>query len=209
MIVGLGNPGKRYARTPHNAGFAVIEALAGRMRLALRKSWRFDSVIGEGILGEEKVILVQPQKFMNLSGTAVAAIARRKGVAPGDILVILDDAALPEGELRIRGRGSSGGHKGLQSIMDCLGSQEMIRIRIGIGRGLDDRSLKDHVLTRLSDAEWRFFLPVFDLAADAVIHVLEHGVDSAMNKYNGKQEKAGESQMKRGIAAPGGNVEKI
>ena len=85
----------------------------------------------------------------------------------------------------------------------------MIRIRIGIGRGLDDRSLKDHVLTRLSDAEWRFFLPVFDLAADAVIHVLEHGVDSAMNKYNGKQEKAGESQMKRGIAAPGGNVEKI
>ena len=154
MIVGLGNPGKRYARTPHNAGFAVIDALAGRMRLALRKSWRFDSVIGEGILGEEKVILVQPQKFMNLSGTAVAAIARRKGVAPGDILVILDDAALPEGELRIRGRGSSGGHKGLQSIMDCLGSQEMIRIRIGIGRGLDDRSLKDHVLTRLSDAEF-------------------------------------------------------
>ncbi|NLE68035.1 MAG: aminoacyl-tRNA hydrolase [Lentisphaerae bacterium] len=196
MIVGLGNPGRRYERTPHNAGFAVVDTLAGRMGAALRKSWRFNAVIGEGRSGGEKIILVQPRTFMNLSGNAVAAIARRKGVAPGDIMVILDDAALPEGEIRVRGRGSSGGHKGLQSIMDCLGSQEMTRIRIGIGRGPDDRPLVDHVLTRLSDSDWAVFRPVFDLAADAAAHVLEHGLDSAMNKYNGKPGIKGETPLK-------------
>lgn len=185
MIVGLGNPGKRYDRTPHNVGFAVVEMLADRIGVALRKSWRFEAIIGEGRLGEEKIILVQPQTFMNLSGKAVASIARRKGVAPDDMLIIMDDAALPQGDIRVRGRGSSGGHKGLQSIIDCLGSQEMIRIRIGIGRGTNDASLVDHVLARLSDTEWRRFGTVFDVASNATLHVMEHGIDSAMNKYNG------------------------
>ena len=185
MIVGLGNPGNRYERTPHNVGFAVVETIADRIGVALRKSWRFEAIVGEGRLGEEKIVLVQPQTFMNLSGKAVAAIARKKGVAPADMLIVLDDAALPEGELRVRSRGSSGGHKGLQSIIDCLGSQDMGRIRIGIGRGTNDRSLVDHVLSRIPEAEWRKFRTVFELASDATLHVLEHGIDSAMNKYNG------------------------
>ena len=174
----------------------MVEMLAERTGIALRKSWRFEAIIGEGRLGEEKIILVQPQTFMNLSGKAVASIAHRKGVVPADMLIILDDAALPVGEIRIRGRGSSGGHKGLQSIVDCLGSQEMIRIRIGIGRGADDRSLVDHVLSRLSEAEWRSFRTVFELASDAALHIMERGIDSAMNTYNGTSANADRKHVK-------------
>jgi len=184
VIVGLGNPGSEYARTPHNVGFEALDALAKRHQYALRRSFRFRARTGKGTIAGQPVLLVKPVAFMNNSGPVVAAILKKTGAAIRDLVVIADDADLPMGQLRIRAQGSSGGHKGLQSLLDHLGQDEFPRIRLGIGRSEYRTDLATHVLTPLSVTAWKEMEPLIQKAADAVDLILERGVDAAMNAFN-------------------------
>lgn len=192
IIVGLGNPGREYADTPHNIGFAVIDELAGRLSCSIRRSFRFKARIGKGLLGGGPVLLVKPQAYMNLSGAAVGPIMRWHKVTPQDLVVVLDDADLESGRIRVRARGSSGGHKGLASVMEAVGSGDFARIRVGIGTQRGEGGLVRRVLTPFSPGERRRNARVIRLAADALVCVVESGVDDAMNRFNSRGTGAGE-----------------
>ncbi len=187
LVVGLGNPGREYERTPHNMGFLVVEALAERLGCRLKPSSRFSARVGAGTHAGQDLLLAAPQTYMNASGRAVAAITQYRKLAPEDVLVVVDDADLPLGALRIRKQGSSGGHRGLTSITASLGTDAYGRVRIGIGRGDGRRDLIDHVLSAFTAAEWETVRAVTDEAADAVLCVVEHGMDAAMNRYNARR----------------------
>jgi len=184
VIVGLGNPGSQYARTPHNVGFEVIDALANRHHCPLRRSFRFRARIGKGSIAGHNVWLVKPVAFMNNSGSVVAAIMSKTGTAIQDLTVITDDADLPLGQLRIRARGGSGGHKGMQSLLDHLGQEAFPRLRVGIGRQDHQSDLVTYVLTPLAATAWKEMEPMIQSTADAVDCLVEHGVDAAMNAFN-------------------------
>jgi len=134
VIAGLGNPGREYAQTPHNVGFDVVVMLAERLQAEWRNSRRFQARTARATFAGCECLLVQPQTFMNLSGTSVAAVLRYHGGCPADLVVVLDDADLPLGRLRIRKSGSSGGHRGLASVIDVLGGGDFARVRLGVGR---------------------------------------------------------------------------
>ncbi len=187
VIVGLGNPGREYARTPHNAGFEAIEELARRHGCSLRRSFRFRARTGKGAIAGERVLLVQPLTFMNNSGSVVAAVIRKTGATAGDLVVVADDADLPEGRVRIRTQGGSGGHKGVQSILDHLGQDGFARVRIGIGRSRGPADLAEHVLTPLSAEAWKGLAAASAQAADAVACLLERGAEAAMNDFNSRR----------------------
>ncbi len=148
LIVGLGNPGKSYKQTRHNIGSLVLDFLAEQMEVKFKNKRSFESLVAEGTLGEERVVLLKPQTFMNVSGRAVCAVMKNKPIEPKDVLVVYDDADLPFADVRIKTGGSSAGHKGVQSIMDSLGaSAEFFRVRVGIGRpNHPDIQLEDFVL---------------------------------------------------------------
>ena len=184
VIVGLGNPGREYENTPHNAGFAVVDELAVRLDCSFRKGFRFDAGIAKAMHGEEDVLLVKPETYMNRSGHAVASILKYKGAAAADLVVVSDDADLAAGCLRLRNKGGAGGHKGLASIIECLGTQDFARVRVGVGRDAAG-DLVDHVLRRYSAGEREAMGKVYGLAADAVGCILERGMDEAMNRFNG------------------------
>lgn len=186
LIAGLGNPGREYHGTRHNVGFEVIELLAKKHRIAVRAR-RNRAVVGEGTIGGEQVVLARPQTFMNRSGEAVAGLARRYRIAPEDIIVIYDDVNLPLGKLRVRTRGSAGGHNGMKSIIHSLGSDEFPRVRIGIGSP-DRRDMVDHVLSRFKRAEGPIVKDAVQRAADAVEMYLSEGAEPAMNRYNADVE---------------------
>ncbi|MCX6997995.1 MAG: aminoacyl-tRNA hydrolase [Kiritimatiellaeota bacterium] len=187
LIVGLGNPGRKYAQTRHNVGFAVLDELARRAGAVFRKPLFAKASTAKALVGGQDVLLVKPETFMNLSGAAVAALARKRGLPPQDVVVVLDDAELAMGRLRIRARGSAGGHNGLKSMVQCLGSEEFIRVRVGIGRSGGARALTDHVLGSFTAAERAALAPVIPLAAEAVEGILAAGVEQAMNRYNGER----------------------
>ena len=187
VIVGLGNPGREYVHTPHNVGFEVIGELARRHGCSIRRSFRFRARTGKGVIAGHQVLLVLPLAFMNNSGAVVAAIVNKRGVAVQDLVVIADDADLAEGQLRIRAQGGSGGHKGVQSILDHLGQDRFVRIRLGIGRSKDPADLVSHVLSPWSAAEWKIIEPMIGRAADAVAFLLERGVDAAMTDFNSRR----------------------
>jgi len=182
LIVGLGNPGREYQETRHNVGFRVVERLAERHGIDLRKH-RHQAAYGEGRIAGQPVLLAKPLTYMNLSGQAVAALARYHNLAPSDILVVTDDANLPLGRLRIRPRGTAGGHNGLKSIISCLQTTEFPRLRIGVGAA-DGRPMVDHVLGRFSRAESEAIAAAIEEAADAVELFLREGIEAAMNRYN-------------------------
>jgi PTH1 family peptidyl-tRNA hydrolase len=184
VIVGLGNPGREYEITRHNIGFLVLDELAGRLNLSFRRSWWFPVQTAKGEIGQQKVLLVKPQTFMNRSGLAVGPELRKVGGKIDDLLVVFDDTALGWGQLRVRAQGSSGGHNGVQSIMDALGDGSFGRIRIGIGPKPDSVSLSDYVLGPFSDAERQDLKDVVRRAADAVEMVCAAGVEQAMNCFN-------------------------
>lgn len=186
MIVGLGNPGAAYERTPHNAGFQVIDALAERWCCGLRRSARFQAQIGRVAASTGDVRLVKPLTYMNVSGAAVAAVLRYWRGAPEDVIVVLDDADLPLGHLRIRAGGGAGGHKGLQSIIDQLGGAQFARVRLGIGRDAAATPLAEYVLRPMTDTARRALEDVVRTAADAVATIVECGVDAAMNRFNAR-----------------------
>ncbi len=183
-IVGLGNPGREYENTRHNVGFAVIDELAGRMSCSVRRSLRFKARIGKGAVKNEPVLLVKPLTFMNNSGLLVAPLLRSRNLGPSDLIVVLDDADLEIGRLRVRAKGSSGGHKGLDSVIENVSSSGFTRVRIGIGRTAGAGGLVEHVLARFSPEEKRAIEPVIVKAAEAVLCIVESGVDAAMNRYN-------------------------
>jgi PTH1 family peptidyl-tRNA hydrolase len=188
LIVGLGNPGAEYARTRHNAGFMVVEMLAERWRARWTTERKFQSRVARAECGQQRVLLAQPQTFMNASGEAVAALAGFYRVEPGAVLVIVDDADLPLGEIRLRPGGGTGGHHGLESLTQHLGTNEFARLRIGIGRQAGAREITGHVLGRFSQAESETMDMVLKVAADQAECWLSAGVQKAMNDFNGVVE---------------------
>lgn len=185
LIVGLGNPGAEYTRTRHNAGFLLVERLACRWQAEWSRAKKFAALLARVRRGERRVVLCRPQTFMNASGEAVRAVTDYYSVPLGRLLVVVDDADLPLGELRLRGRGSSGGHHGLESIEQHLGSREFARLRIGIGRQADAREITDHVLGRFSAAETALIEESLDVAAEQVDCWLDAGIGKAMSQFNG------------------------
>lgn len=188
LIVGLGNPGLQYARTRHNAGWFVIDELARRHNIELVKK-NADYKVGLGVVGEQKVALVKPQTFMNLSGRAVSSLKHFHRVELSDILVISDDLNLMLGKIRIRAGGSDGGHNGLKSVAQMLGSQEYARLRFGVGEPpLEERvqsGTADFVLRAFSKDEWPVVEETTRRAADAVEWRIEHDLAGAMARFNG------------------------
>lgn len=182
IVVGLGNPGPEYRDTRHNIGFKVLEELAARHRVVRQES-KYDAIIGEIRIKGEKVLLVKPLTYMNLSGRAVQPLVHWHKLALADLMVIYDDMDLPVGSIRIRAAGGSGGHKGIKSIIERLNSQDICRIRIGIGRP-SDREAVDWVLARFSGPEKEEMAAMVSRAADAVETWITSGLIEAMNTYN-------------------------
>jgi peptidyl-tRNA hydrolase, PTH1 family len=184
-IFGLGNPGNEYTRTRHNVGFEVVDEIAKRWRVGLKSSSRRRARLAS--VKDRDVLLVEPQTFMNLSGSAVAGIMAFYKLAPSDLLVVVDEVQLPLGKLRLRRSGSAGGHNGLKSIVEMIGP-EFPRLRIGVGRGNEDWHLSDHVLGRFPADEWPVVERAVKRAADAVETFVGEGLLEAMNKYNAPEE---------------------
>ncbi|MBR5239355.1 MAG: aminoacyl-tRNA hydrolase [Clostridia bacterium] len=184
MIVGLGNPGKQYEFTRHNAGFLCLDYLAAKNNIKVNKI-KFKSLVGEGNIGGEKVILLKPTTFMNLSGEAVVQAAGFYKVDVSDIIVVYDDISLPIGSLRIREKGSAGGHNGMKSIIYLLGKDNFPRIRLGVGSN-GERDLADHVLGKFSKEEMNGFSASVEDAVEAISYMLKGDTQKAMNLYNKK-----------------------
>ena len=197
LIVGLGNPGAEYARTRHNAGFLVAERLAERWRAGWTYEKKFNARLARVDRESRRVLLCQPQAFMNQSGAAVGAVKEFYRVALVRLLVVVDDADLPLGELRLRPDGSSGGHHGLQSIEQHLGTREYPRLRLGIGRQNGAREITDHVLGRFSSTEAAVADTLLTVAADQVETWLDAGIQKAMSQFNGIVEDSGNERKEQ------------
>jgi len=185
LIVGLGNPGAEYAKTRHNAGFMLVELLARRFRADWNNERKFQSRIAKTDRDGNRMVLCEPQTFMNLSGEAVGAVVSFYQFALMRLIVAVDDADLPLGEIRLRPGGSSGGHHGLESIEAHLGTREYARLRIGIGRKDATRQITGHVLGQLNAAEMTVMEKVLVRAAEQVECWLAHGLAKAMSQFNG------------------------
>ena len=192
LIAGLGNPGRDYDKTRHNAGFMVAEELAARWKTIWRMESRFSARIASARRGEGKICLCQPQTYMNLSGDAVGALTSYYRIPHNRILILVDDADLPLGILRMRTEGSCGGHHGLESIERSLGGRQYPRLKLGIGRLLTgERQIKNYVLGRFQPDEWPLWEKVVDRAACQIECWLDDGPEKAMNRFNGTVENPG------------------
>ena len=185
VVVGLGNPGSDYAKTRHNAGFLLVEKLAAQWKSNWASERKFLARIAKAERSGKKVLLCEPQTFMNLSGESVSALASFYQVPLVNILVAVDDADLPFGEIRLRPGGGSGGHHGLESVTQHLGSKEYARLRIGIGRKNDARAIAGYVLEKFDASENELLEKILDRAANQVECWLAHGLQKAMNQFNG------------------------
>lgn len=186
IIAGLGNPGKQYDMTRHNIGFHTIDYIADCRNVRMNKL-KFKAVYGETVIGGEKVYLVKPQTFMNLSGDSIGEMAKFYKVPAENIIVISDDISLDTGRLRVRAKGSAGGHNGLKSIIQRLGSDAFARVRMGVGAPKhEDYDLADFVLGRFTKEEIPVMEEAIKKAALAVEEIISAGTESAMNKFNGK-----------------------
>ena len=183
LIIGLGNPGKEYAYTRHNIGFMVVDMIAESFNISSFKE-KFNAYIGEGKIGSEKILLVKPQTYMNASGESVVNIVRFYKVDLNDIVVIYDDLDLELGRLRIRNKGSAGGHNGMKSIIYQLQSDEFSRLRVGIGKPPHDAI--NHVLGKFKPEEQMAVTETVKKSVAAVELLLSEGIEKAMNKYNEK-----------------------
>ena len=183
LIVGLGNPGRRYRQTRHNVGWEVVSRLARRARIAVDEEDGFSDV-GRGSIEGTRVILARPQTYVNVSGEAVRDLRRRHRLRPQDIVVVVDDLDLPLGRLRLRASGSAGGHNGLKSIIEAIGTTEFPRLRVGIGRPPEGVDPADHVLTRFTSDEQAVVDAALDRAAEAIETAITEGIETAMNRFN-------------------------
>jgi len=182
LIVGLGNPGKKYDKTRHNMGFLVLDLLAEWAKVDIDKQ-DFKGKFARFKHNDEDVILFKPETYMNLSGEAVLAITQFFKITTADIIIVLDDIALAPGRIRLREKGSSGGQKGLQNIINLLHTSEIKRLRIGTGEP-PIGEIVDYVLSKPSKEDWEKILPALTNARDALIHYLDFGFVEAMNKFN-------------------------
>ena len=193
-IIGLGNPGMKYAGTRHNIGFDAVTAIADKYNLSINNK-KFKGVYADGHIAGEKVLLVQPQTFMNLSGECVREVADFYKLNPDEIIIICDDINLDVGRLRIRKKGSAGGHNGLKNIIAHLGTEEFPRIRVGVGEKTEGWDLADYVLARFD----KDFEPVIREALANVVGAVEtwisEGIDAAMNRFNVSAKKKEESSQ--------------
>jgi PTH1 family peptidyl-tRNA hydrolase len=186
LIVGLGNPGAKYARTRHNAGSDALELLAEKLGARIAKL-RGKALTGEAFYGSEKLILALPQTFMNLSGESVRELMRFYDLGAEKLIVLYDDIDLAAGRLRVRPKGSAGSHNGMKSILYSIGSEEFPRVRIGIGHKPDERmDLKDYVLGHYGKDEQEAMFQAFLRAGEAALTIVSAGVEEAMAKFNGK-----------------------
>ena len=185
LIVGLGNPGAEYAKTRHNAGFLLVEKLAAQWKTNWANERKFMARVAKAERSGKKVLLCEPQTFMNLSGEAVGSVINFYQVPLGNVLVAVDDADLPFGEIRLRPGGGSGGHHGLESLTQHLGSKEYARLRIGIGRKSDAREITNYVLGKFDSSENEMLEKILERAAGQIECWLGHGLQKAMNQFNG------------------------
>ena len=184
IIAGLGNPTREYEKTRHNVGFEVIDVLADMLGTTVEEK-KFKGCYGRGIIGGEKVLLLKPQTFMNLSGESIRAASDFYKVDPEHIIIIYDDISLDVGQLRIRKKGSAGGHNGIKNIIAHLGTQEFPRIKVGVGDKPKKMDLADYVLSRFSKEDRAAMDDAFKEAAKAVEVMITDGMDTAMNQFNG------------------------
>ena len=189
VIVGLGNPGREYAETRHNAGFRAVDAFIDEFHID-GPQVKFRAMIGKGTVGGEKVLCVKPLTYMNLSGEAVRAVCDFYKIDPTkELIVICDDIAIPAGHLRIRKKGSAGSHNGLENIILHLGTQDFIRIRVGVGDKPEGWDLADHVLAKITGPDKTAIEEAERAAAKAAAAIITDGVDKAMNRYNTAKER--------------------
>ena len=195
LIVGLGNPGKEYAATRHNVGFEVIDRLAAKLawmkagdfdRLAKSK---FDGLAYDGLLGSEKLVLLKPVTFMNLSGKSVQSAMAFYQLIPDDVMIVLDDVALPCGKIRVRPGGSSGGHNGLKDIERALATDRYPRLRVGIDAPPPRLPQREYVLGRFTEEQKKAIEPAYARAADAIVMWIEKGINAAMNVFNADEQQ--------------------
>ncbi|HET6383112.1 MAG TPA: aminoacyl-tRNA hydrolase [Armatimonadota bacterium] len=184
LVVGLGNPEDRFTRTRHNVGFMVADRLAERHEFRIRHREK-RALTGSWVSSNGRVLVAEPQTYMNLSGASVRALSQFYKISPDRVLVVCDDTALPFGRLRIRRAGSEGGHNGLRSLSQHLGTQEYPRLRIGIGRPASSQALKDYVLSAFTSTEMSELPAILDRAVDAIETAVSEGVDAAMTRFNG------------------------
>ncbi|HTB62054.1 MAG TPA: aminoacyl-tRNA hydrolase [Opitutales bacterium] len=196
LIVGLGNPGADYAKTRHNAGFLLVEKLAAQWRSDWSKERKFQARVSRAERGGRTVILAEPQTFMNLSGESVGALVKFYQLPLERILVVVDDADLPLGEIRLRPGGGTGGHHGLESVMQHVGSREYARLRIGIGRKDGARQITGHVLGRFEADEAQLLEKVLDRASSQIDCWLVAGLQKAMSQFNGVVDPNNEEKKK-------------
>jgi len=183
LIVGLGNPGKKYENTRHNVGFKAIDRLSRDLDIPVLKE-KCGALIGEGMIGNSKVMLAKPQMFMNLSGTSVASLIHWFKLDPAKMMLIYDDLDLDVGQLRIRSKGNSGGHKGVESVITALKTSELSRIRIGIGRPSVESEGIDYVLANIPGSEQEAVDSAIVKAAESASMIISDGIEEAMNRYN-------------------------
>lgn len=185
VVVGLGNPGNEYRMTRHNIGFEVVDYMASQNNVKINKI-KFKAVYGEFNMSGEKVVLLKPQTYMNLSGNSVKEICDFYKIPPENVIVICDDIALEAGKLRIRAKGGAGGHNGLKSIIYTLQSEEFVRVRMGVGAPkTDEWDLADFVLGKFTKADIPVMETAISRAINAVTDIIKEDVQYAMNKYNG------------------------
>ena len=188
LIVGLGNPGRQYEATRHNMGFDTVDCLIEKHNVP-QGGVKFNAMYGKGIIGGDKAILMKPLSFMNLSGGPVRDMVNFFKINPEkELIVISDDIDLEPGQLRIRKQGSAGGHNGLKDIIQKLGTQNFVRIKIGVGAKPQGWDMADHVLSRFPDSERKLVDEAIREAADAVEKIIAQGPDAAMNEYNRKKK---------------------
>jgi PTH1 family peptidyl-tRNA hydrolase len=195
LVVGLGNPGKEYAETRHNIGFAVVDRLAEKFNCSFRRKWRFSAEVAEAAMGDAgKVVFAKPQTYMNRSGSAVNALLQWSKIEPAQLLVVVDDADLPLGQIRLRASGGSGGHNGLRSIIEALGGhEEFARLRVGIGRSAPvGADITGHVLGKFAPQEREGAGDAVTAAVEAIECCLREGLTEAMNKFNRKSSRDAE-----------------
>ena len=185
LIVGLGNPGKEYERTRHNCGFRAVDVLADKLGCKIDKG-KFQGLYGQTIYQGNKLFLLKPLTYMNLSGRSVLQLSSYFNIPPQRIIVLFDDISLPPGRLRIRPDGSAGGHNGIKSIISEVGSQDFPRVKIGVGgKAHPEQDLADHVLSAFSPAEEKALQSALERAAEAALCIIGRGVPEAANRYNG------------------------
>lgn len=186
VVAGLGNPGPEYSNTPHSIGFEVVDALAREAAAEWRRAAAFKGEMAMAMTPAGKTILVKPMTFMNLSGDCVAPVVKYHNATPADLVVVSDDIDLPVGRIRIRVGGSAGGHNGLKSVIERLGSPAFVRVRVGVGRDAGDRTkVISHVLGKFDPASRAVMDKVVPAAARAVLQILSEGPQAAMNAWNG------------------------